>query len=505
MHTPPSVPGYVMRDLLGVGGCGMVYLATQIAVGRDVAIKIDSRMLATDRDRRRFFREVNAAGQLSGHPHVIGLYDAGALPDGRPYLVMELCTGGSLAEMIRDRGGLPPDEVHQIGVRIADALGAAHELGVLHRDIKPANVLVNRYGMVGLADFGLASIITADNEQSATREALTPAYAAPEAFALAEPAPAADVYSFGATLYALLTGRPPRFPETGSPSIATILRLHDEPIPNLPWVPQPLMSVVMRAMASDPAARYQDGNAVRDALAQIPASGAVAGALVPPARSRGTQFASGSVGAAPPPGRRPLRAALLAAVAVVAVVAVAVGVWAFALRGVDSAGTAAQPEVESSTPKATPSVSKKGATVDYGVTTTTKDCVAASFGGRCVVDAECWSGMVVIVGKVTIERRPCEESHSWETFAVAPLPLDALTSNQQTLAEHPAVRKLCSQAVMLKSRRGFGVKIPASQWQADVLPPSEAAYAEGVRVYRCVGNIISKDADGTTGSVFTGS
>lgn len=211
MHRPPDVPGYAIRDVLGSGGCATVYLATQIVVGRDVAVKIDNRTLTTERDQRRFYREVNAAGRLSDHPNVIGLYDAGTLADGRPYLVMELCTGGSLATVLKRRGGLPPDEVQAMSVGLADALGAAHSLGVLHRDLKPGNILVNRYGMVGLADFGLASIITADAEQSATLESLTPAYAPPEAFSLVEPAPSADVYSFGATLYALLSGRPPRF------------------------------------------------------------------------------------------------------------------------------------------------------------------------------------------------------------------------------------------------------------------------------------------------------
>ena len=527
MHTPPDVPGYLLREVLGRGGCGLVYRATQVAVGRDVAIKIDNRVLATDRDRRRFFREVNAAGRLSGHPHVIGLYDAGALPDGRPYLVMELCTGGSLAELTRARGGLSPDEVREIGVRLADALGAAHEIGVLHRDIKPANILVNRYGMVGLADFGLASILTPDTEQSATREALTPAYAAPEAFALTEPAPSADVYSFGATLYASLTGRPPRFPELGSPSIATILRMHDEPIPNLPWVPEPLMEVIFRSMASDPAARYPDGYAVREALARIPAGGAATtGFVAPPSQNR---FISGPVAdlsvpvasvpvadrsktgggrhlsqqaEARPSGLRLPRAALVMSAVVVFAALVAGGVWAFAPWGDRAEGTAA-PRATASAPKATQGSGQKVAGVDYGVPTTTTDCAAAGVGGRCIVDAECWSGMVVIVGQVTIERRACEESHGWETFAIAPLPKDALTSNQQTLAEHPEVRKVCDKAVMFKSRRGSALNVPAAQWRVDVLPPSERAYDDGVRVYRCVANIVNTSGDGTTGSAFT--
>ena len=98
--------------------------------------------------------------------------------------------------------------MRDIGVRLADALAAAHASGVLHRDIKPANILVNRFGMVGLSDFGLASIISAHGEQTASREALTPAYSSPETFRGEEPTVLADVYSLAATLYALLSGLP---------------------------------------------------------------------------------------------------------------------------------------------------------------------------------------------------------------------------------------------------------------------------------------------------------
>src|SRR5690606_26038801 len=99
----PELPGYEMLGVLGQGGFGVVYRARQIAVGREVAVKIDNRPLLAERDRRRFVREVTAAGALSGHPHVADVYDAGMLPDGRPYMVLELCPGGSLADRLRDR------------------------------------------------------------------------------------------------------------------------------------------------------------------------------------------------------------------------------------------------------------------------------------------------------------------------------------------------------------------------------------------------------------------
>ena len=207
MVTAPDIPGHRVGGVVGAGGFATVYRCWQLAVGREVAVKVDNRVLLTERDRRRFLREVTAAGRLSGHPHVIDVYDAGTLADGRPYLVMELCPAGSLNDALRRHGPMPAAQVRDIGIRLADALAAAHASGVLHRDIKPANILVNRFGMVGLSDFGLASIISAHGEQTASREALTPAYSSPEMFRGEEPTVLTDVYSLAATLYALLAGR----------------------------------------------------------------------------------------------------------------------------------------------------------------------------------------------------------------------------------------------------------------------------------------------------------
>ena len=129
---------------------------------------------------------------------------------------MELCPAGSLNDALRRHGPMPRRRRCATSASgSADALAAAHASGVLHRDIKPANILVNRFGMVGLSDFGLASIISAHGEQTASREALTPAYSSPETFRGEEPTVLADVYSLAATLYALLAGRPPRFAADG--------------------------------------------------------------------------------------------------------------------------------------------------------------------------------------------------------------------------------------------------------------------------------------------------
>jgi serine/threonine protein kinase len=266
VSTTSPVAGITILDVLGHGGFSVVYRCRQESVGREVALKIDNRSVQDDRDRRRFLREAHAAGRLSDHPNVISVFDAGITDDGRPYLVMELCPSGSLADRLRTDGPLPAADVREVGVRIADALESAHQVGVLHRDLKPANILVNRWGTPGLADFGLAASHDPSRQMSATLEALTPAFAAPEVFRMERPTTAVDIYSLGATLYALLSGRPPRWPATGHPSIATIIELQHEPLPDLPGVPGALVGVLRKAMASDPAARFATAADFRDAL-----------------------------------------------------------------------------------------------------------------------------------------------------------------------------------------------------------------------------------------------
>lgn len=259
-----------MTGVLGSGGFATVYRTWQVAVGRETAVKVDSRVLHTERDQRRFFREVTAAGRLSGHPHVIDVYDAGTLRDGRPYLVMELCPDGSLDDELRRGGPMNAARVCRIGASLADALAAAHAAGILHRDIKPANILINRYSVVGLSDFGLASVIAAGGEQSVSRDALTPAYAPPESFRAAEPTEAADLYSLAATLYALMAGRPPRFPaDARSPGVATILALHGQPVDDIPGVPAPMLAILRQCLAVDPARRLPSAQALRDDLAAL--------------------------------------------------------------------------------------------------------------------------------------------------------------------------------------------------------------------------------------------
>ncbi|AVT36260.1 serine/threonine-protein kinase [Plantactinospora sp. BB1] len=262
----PVVPGLTDLQVFARGGYATVYRATQQSVGREVAVKVENRTLDSERDQRRFLREARAAGRMSSHPHVVDLFDAGVTEDQHPYLIMELCDG-SYAERMRT-SPLSPVEARDVGVKIADALADAHQLGVLHRDVKPANILYSRFNEPALADFGLAVLAEA-RDSAITLEVLTPAYAPPEMFRHSPPSPAVDVYALCATLYAVMHGKPPRWQADRNPGLLTLLELFTEPIPELPGVPSRLLDLLRYGMANDPADR-PSAEQLRDLLAAVP-------------------------------------------------------------------------------------------------------------------------------------------------------------------------------------------------------------------------------------------
>jgi serine/threonine protein kinase len=247
--STPRIPGLGELHLLARGGYATIYRASQGSVGREVAVKIENRTLDDELDRRRFVREARAAGRMSSHPFVVDLFDAGVCDDGRPFLVMELCAE-SYADRLK-RGVMIASEVRELGVKLAGVLADAHDLGVLHRDVKPANILVSAFGEPVLADFGLAILVEL-RDPTVNLEILTPAYAPPEMFDRARPAPSADVYALCATLYALLTGAPPRWRDEAMGGIAALLELFGQPIPDVPGAPPELVDVLRSGMANDP-------------------------------------------------------------------------------------------------------------------------------------------------------------------------------------------------------------------------------------------------------------
>jgi len=529
----PDIPGHTVIGVLGSGGFATVYRTWQVAVSRETAVKVDSRALHSERDQRRFFREVTAAGRLSGHPHVIDVYDAGTLRDGRPYMVMELCPGGSLNDELRRNGPLSPAAACQIGVNLADALAAAHELGILHRDLKPANILVNRYGVVGIADFGLASIIAAGGEQSVSRDALTPAYAPPESFWAEEPSAAADVYSMAATLYALTAGHPPHFPASGeSPGMWALLERRGQQVEDIPGVPEPMMDILRACLAADPSRRLPSAASLRDELAallggergrvpsrewQVPGTPSTASAVSPsrmpstggsrppqPGESLGDPAAgsrtgapagslagsaggsrttiAGARGAAARAARRrpsPVLAAVGGGLAVAVAAALLVVPRLLSPRG-GQAGAS------------TPTASLPGAVGVFGVATTTDHCPAASVtgaGAACLKTPECWAGVNDFNGVISASPMPCNQPHTWQTFAIAMMPSESATFNVNIVQANPTVQALCSTKVLLASRTGAALQVPKSAWSIQVMPPDEAAYDTGVRTVRCLAGL----------------
>ena len=473
MVSNPRIEGLSDWRPLARGGFAIVWEARQESLNRLVAVKVDSRKLDTPEERERFLREAGAAGRLSGHPGIVTVHDAGLLPDDRPYLVMELCTGGSLTRRLDPEARPSQEWVRDVGIRIADALAAAHAQGVLHRDVKPANVLIDEYGHAGLADFGLAVLPDPDAEPEEL-DALTPAYAPPEAFAAHAPTEGGDVYSLAATLYALLGGRPPRALDDGRPEVESVIARLADPVEPLPDVDPALMDTLLAALVDDPAARPSAAG-FRDALAALPLG---APAQLPgPTVLEGprTEFPAKPSDPAAAGGRSRRRVLAMAAALVVLVALVGVGI---ALTG-DPRGAAAPvpaPSTEVTTGSATsPSPTP---TPPAGFV----DC-SARFGAGVMcgpTPPQCWGGVTSAFDSPYVASAAgCESNHVYQTFAAGPLTF--AVRRQSQLDKDPTVRKVCTAAVvnaMLDpaDRRG--------DWEVIAIPPQTEQANDDM--YRCI-------------------
>jgi len=209
------LPELEVTRLLGAGTAGVVYLAREEALGRQVAVKVlrPGFAEAEQRTAQRFEREARAAASLN-HPNVVGVHRLGRLPDGRPYLVLQYVRGRSLADRMRAEGPWAAPAVRAVMVHIAAGLAAAHERGIVHRDVRPANVLWDTAAERALiTDFGLAGLLEASESQAQLTmrgEVLGEVrYASPEQARGAQVTESGDVYSLGIVAYELLTGRVP--------------------------------------------------------------------------------------------------------------------------------------------------------------------------------------------------------------------------------------------------------------------------------------------------------
>ena len=262
-----SIPGYEDLTPIGRGGSATVYRARQTSLGgRDVAIKVIADVDLDADTRRRFEQECAAAGQLSWHPNVVSTYDAGITDDNRAFLVMEYLPNGSLGTRLGQQGPLPWQDVADIGAKVADALAAAHEVGLIHRDVKPENILLSPRGEPMLGDFGIAYLTSRTRGQTAV--VATIAHAAPEILAGARPDERADIYSLGSTLYMLLAGKPAFADDTDESIVTLIGRIATAPVPDLrtEGIPDPLCTAVERCLERDPARRAQKASGAQRSL-----------------------------------------------------------------------------------------------------------------------------------------------------------------------------------------------------------------------------------------------
>jgi Tol biopolymer transport system component len=301
-----TISHYRILEKLGGGAMGAVYRAQDTKLGRQVAIKILTAELPADPERlRRFEQEARAASALD-HPNIVTLFDVSEKGD-QPFIVMQLVEGATLGQLMK-RGRLDVKSALDYAIQIADGLARAHGRGIVHRDLKPDNVMVTDDGLVKILDFGLAKLTeplgisetsTLDRRQPPTeagRIVGTAAYMSPEQARGGGVDARSDVFSLGAVLYEMLTGRPPFDGDSVPELLTAILREEPERLSALaPFVPIQLEMVVSRALRKEPERRFQSMADVRVELREI-RDALESGSFVSAARFRQAE--------APSPGRR---------------------------------------------------------------------------------------------------------------------------------------------------------------------------------------------------------
>jgi tRNA A-37 threonylcarbamoyl transferase component Bud32 len=279
---------YRVEAFLGQGGMARVHRGTDLVLDRTIAVKILAEHMARDPQAvRRFRREAQAAAGLS-HPGIVGVYDTGSDGDVQ-YIVMEFVTGQTLADVLRERESLDPEQAVGIASAVASALAHAHRKGIVHRDIKPANVMITAPGEVKVMDFGIARAVDSETLTQTAAILGTATYFAPEQ-ARGEPVDSrSDIYALGVVLYEMLTGRPPFVAD--SPVAVASMHVREEPTPPSrlhPAIGPGLEAVVLRAMAKDRGSRYQTAeDLVRD-LESLRTTGS-AWAVPPSAAAQSTE------------------------------------------------------------------------------------------------------------------------------------------------------------------------------------------------------------------------
>jgi serine/threonine protein kinase len=258
---------YRIEDVLGRGGMASVYLAHDAELERPVAVKVLAEHLADRPDfQDRFLREARLAAQLS-HPNIVQVFDVGE-EDGTPYIVMECVEGSTLADELKERGRLEPEEVVDLALQICGGLEHAHAAGLVHRDIKPQNLLLRPDGTVKIADFGIARAAETTRLTQIGSVLGTAAYLAPEQALGEEVTASADIYSLGCVLYELLTGRTPYVFKTLPELVAKHREEAIEPLREVrSEIPEQLEAAIMHALARNPDYRPESAAALAEELA----------------------------------------------------------------------------------------------------------------------------------------------------------------------------------------------------------------------------------------------
>ncbi len=255
---------YELVQEIARGGMGVVYRARQVSLNRPVALKmILAGQLASETDVRRFHVEAEASANLD-HPGIVPIYEVGQ-HEGQHFFSMGFVEGQSLSQRLAD-GPLPAREAAELIRRVSEAIEYAHQHGVIHRDLKPANILLDRNGNPRVTDFGLAKKVQGDSGLTGSGQIMgTPSYMPPEQAGgpRGEVGPAADVYALGATLYALVTGRPPFQAATAMDTVIQVVS--DEPVPPRRLnasIPRDLETICLKCLEKEPSRRYASASAL---------------------------------------------------------------------------------------------------------------------------------------------------------------------------------------------------------------------------------------------------
>ena len=281
---------YLLESRIAAGGMATVWLARDEVLARPVAVKLLHPHLARGPSfLQRFKQEAIAAARLS-HPRIVSIFDTGTAssPDeesARPFIVMEYCSGGTLASLLADEGPLEPNRAVAVASDICDALGHAHRFGIVHRDVKPANILLTGERELKVADFGIAKAAFETTDLTRTGSILgSVPYISPEQIEGAEPDQRSDIYAMGVLLYELLAGRPP-FSGESHLGVA-MAHVHEEP-PSLrgfrAQIPRRTEQIVMKALSKDPDDRFSSAEDMRLALGESSEATALFAPYSPPA------------------------------------------------------------------------------------------------------------------------------------------------------------------------------------------------------------------------------